>query len=611
MSAEERCSCGRPMLERPGAMFPTCAECDNRPDSCECAEIRASRRAHLRPVPDQAGTGPDPDDEVVLEAIPDYPVSALCGPLADFVTWAVADGLPAAAAGAAGLAALATVGGHAELRLTSTVFVRPSLWIPPIGGTGTGKSPAEIQAFAEIERLYAAERERWEESREMAAEAGTTRLPRPDSLVSKDVTLPSVARWLKANGGTGTLLYDELEALLADLGHKDRAKLSEAWTARTSWHIQRVGDGGDENAIDIFVARPVLSIFGPLTPENTHLLGREGNGFRARWLPHLVATRAQMLNAGPQPQGWTRVIAALYVDREQRTWRMEGAARLYFEKAAQRWTAEQDDPYPQSVVEALRKASIQCARITLVIAESLRADSGTATLDIPVEAVKTAIAITDYVMDCWKAMPGGTVLTLSMTDEKLTQASDELLAWLETRPKGVEGLPPDSEPRPRASRREIQQAKVAGAVKPRLLNALLLEYAERFPGCVVDAEQTGGKGGGKPRIFVYFPRRHGGIGVDVNTDPVQPRRYSTNETAGHPTDTGSSIGVEQFNTDRVNTDPSTPIRVVCGWCGAVRDSAAACDCAGGSVPASRPQRCAVCTQPARPGDRYCAKHGRR
>ncbi|HEY6275584.1 MAG TPA: DUF3987 domain-containing protein [Streptosporangiaceae bacterium] len=520
---------------------------------------RPARRAHLRPVDDHQDQDQDQDrdDEVVLEAIPLYPVDELRGPLHDFVSWAVRDGLPAAAAGAAGLAALATVAGHAELRLTSTVTIRPALWVVPVGGTGTGKSPALIQAFTEIERLYSAEREQWDEQQQTGEGEG---IPRPESLVSKDVTLPSVARWLKDNGGAGTLLYDELEALLAELGGKDRAKLSEAWTARTSWHIQRVGDGGNRNAIDIYVPHPVLSVFGPLTPENTLLLGREGNGFRARWLPHLVNERAEMLSAGSHPETWTAVIGALYGNREARQWRLEGAARLLFEKASQRWKAEQDEPYPQSVIEALRKAGIQCARVALVIAESL--DPGTAGMagNIPVRAVESAIALTDYAMGCWKAMPGGSVLTLSMTDEKLTQATDELLAWLETRSKGTEGLPEGDEPRPRASRREIQQAKVAGAVKPRLLNALLMEYAERFPGCVVDVPQTGGKGGGRPRMFVYFPRRHGGIGVDATSIRPAPSGDDSNELPGQSDADPPRIGVESFNTDRVNTDPSTPIR---------------------------------------------------
>jgi hypothetical protein len=37
-----------------------------------------------------------------------------------------------------------------------------------------------------------------------------------------------------------------------------------------------------------------------------------------------------------------------------------------------------------------------------------------------------------------------------------------------------------------------------------------------------------------------------------------------------------------------------------------------CDeCEGSATEQDRSPRCAVCTQPARPGSRYCAKHGRR
>ncbi len=55
----ERCSCGRPLLVRRGDLEPTCAECQNRPDHCDCTPL---------PARVQAGTGPE-TIRAVTEAI--------------------------------------------------------------------------------------------------------------------------------------------------------------------------------------------------------------------------------------------------------------------------------------------------------------------------------------------------------------------------------------------------------------------------------------------------------------------------------------------------------------------------------------------------------------
>lgn len=499
---------------------------------------RGARRLHV------AGDSDDDDNDMTLDAIPIYPVDKLIGPLRDYVEWAIRDGLPAASAGAAALAALATVTARAELALTSTLNIRPVLWIPIVGGTGTGKSGAIDQAFKEITDLYDDERAAWDS--ECSTLQGKPKAefpppPPPQPITLGDVTLPSAARWLQGNGGTGCLVFDELMTLLMSCAPADRAKLCEAWTARRPMHIQRVGDGGGKNAIDIYVSKPVLSIVGPLTPDDTKELGREGDGFRARWLPHLTAEQAEHLDGGPHPDTWINAITSLYRQRGPRRWELTGRARTAYEKARQRWLAEQKEPHPQMVVEALRKADAQCARIALVIAESCEhnpkqyasSDRGGISLD----AIKAAIALTDYVMDCWKALPGSRVLTLSMADEKLSDAAQELFGWLENRPKGTEGLAEGSEPRARAARRDIQRARVGGAVTEMALISMLHAYDARWPGNIVSIPQ-GGKGGGRPRVFCYFPKRAANktadtpIDVTVTSIGASTHLESSDESAG-------------------------------------------------------------------------------
>lgn len=546
------------------------------------------RGGHLRAVGQHEHDGDD-DGTAVLDAIPAYPVAALVGPLRDLVEWGIRDGLPAAAIGAAGLAALATVTARAELSLTSTYVVRPALWVAPVGGTGTGKSPALDQAFAAITALYDDERAQWDERARMAKEDGADveAGPRPQPLTLGDVTLPAAARWLQDNGGTGCLVYDELSNMLGVMLGSDRAKLCEAWTARRPLHIQRVGDGGGRNAIDIYVGKPVLSVVGPLTPDNTRELGREGDGFRARWLVHLIEGRAALLDGGPQPDAWTAAIGALYGARESRRWQLAGAARTAYERARQRWETEQEQPYPQSVIEALRKADAQCARIALVLAESCESASAAVASArpnrIPADVMRAAIALTDYVMDCWKALPGGATLTLSMAEEKMAGAAEELFTWLESRPPGTEGLVEGEAPRPRATRREIARARVGGAVTADRLSAMLAAYDMRWPGNVAQVKQPGR--GGTVRTFYYFPKRaaNGVTGaveaVTVTASDAHPRGNPADNTAGHDDAGGPESCHKEAVTRSCDSFPVTASTgsgaapVACSECGEPLDAA--------------------------------------
>lgn len=61
----DRCACGRALITRPGDLEPTCAECRNLPDSCDCGPVRATRLAkarHALPPPGEAAADPLPDE---------------------------------------------------------------------------------------------------------------------------------------------------------------------------------------------------------------------------------------------------------------------------------------------------------------------------------------------------------------------------------------------------------------------------------------------------------------------------------------------------------------------------------------------------------------------
>ena len=480
------------------------------------------------PPPDEArraaeAAGQTPES-VILPAIPAYPVGSLAGPLRDFVMWAQRDGLHPETAGAAGLAALATLTGPARLRLSEVKEVRAILWIALIGIPSSGKSPAFEHAFARIRQNYAASYQayelalqKWEKEKKQDGDTAGSRPAKPQPFEYDDATVEAVARWLLArheadDDPSGAVIDDELAATLEGLNQykggqgADRSKWLKLWTG-SDLSIQRVGRGGAQNEVHIYVRQPVVSLAGPLTDSNVHLMGKQGSGFRPRFLPHLAPAEQPAWNdAGPHPATWTKCIDDLLDNRKLRTWHLTGEALAEWHAARKRWRIQQDEPEPDDVIEALRKADAQCYRIALVIAESLNPGAGG---DVPLTAVQSAVAIVDYVADCWRALPGADTMATSRAEDVMDAMSSRFLAWLWSRPKGSEGLPEGrNRPRPRATRRDVQRWS---HLKDAKLTALIMEHGARYPGCLVSAGARSGEGkggsGGKETLYVYAPER--------------------------------------------------------------------------------------------------------
>jgi hypothetical protein len=471
------------------------------------------------------------------------------------VEWAARDGLHPETAGAAGLAALVTLTGPARLKLSEVKEVRAILWIALIGIPSSGKSPAFEHAFARIRESYAAsyqtyelDMQEWETRQDTDGEAGGPKPTKPQPIEYDDATVEAVARWLLARSQrddsdpSGAVVDDELASTLEGLNQykggmgADRPKWLKLWTG-ADLSIQRVGRGGAQNEVHIYVRQPVVSLAGPLTDSNVHLMGKQGSGFRPRFLPHLApAEQPEWNDAGPHPEAWTKCIDGLLGNRKPRTWNLAGNALAEWHAARQRWRQQQDEAEPDDVIEALRKADAQCYRIALVIAESLSPGAGG---DVPVEAVRSAVAIVNYVIDCWRALPGADTMAASRADDVMDAMCGRLLAWLWSRPKGIEGLPEGSKPRPRATRRDVQRWSHLKAAK---ITALLLEHDARYPGTVVSAGARSGEGrgaaGGLATQYVYAPER---AAIDVTATPVRPMNPAPadDKTAGR--DHSSSV----------------------------------------------------------------------
>jgi len=492
-----------------------------------------------------------------LPEIPRFPVNKLDGPLRAFVDWAVRDGLHAECAVAAGLSVLAALTGPARLKLTATKTIKAILWIALVGVASSGKSPAYEHAFSIIRAAYRELRDQYEADladwygrveAEGRAKAGP-RPARPEPLEVDDVTTEAVARWLMARGAdsSGAVVDDELAAFLEGLnqykgGHgSDLSKWLKMWTG-APLHIQRVGNGGQVNEVSLYVPEPVVSVSGPLVPDNLHLLGRPGSGFRPRWLPFYAPSKKPAWNnAGNYPAAWQDCIARLIKDREPREWKLTPQARNKWELARNRWERRQDDPEPDDVIEALRKADTQALRIALILADSA-GESG----EITPAVMESAIAIVDYCLSVWRALPSNSTMTVSRREDVMDGAHRRLIAWLETRPLHNDGLPAESDPRPGATRRDVQQWLHEPARK---LNELILEHRDRWPDCVVTIKP---EHGGRPQTWLYAPRRAGVQTMPANVAATSPGEYvhptTDDKTPGQDDSQARGTGVAVRNT---------------------------------------------------------------
>ena len=433
-------------------------------------------------------------EAVVLASIPDYPSSELTGPLSELVS--KADNLPSALIGACGLGALAGLSGNASLVMPDGTEQHPALWIPFLASSGIGKSPALLAAFSRFDDLDSSQHESYrEELADWKAQKKDDRGSRPKdpTLILDDFTMEGLVRFFSYGNGTGVARVDELSGFLSGIGRYNNSPASDVgrflalWTC-SRWRYTRVKDD-----IDILIRRPVLSIVGGIQPHLAHLLGSEDSGFRPRWLPHIVPPTedADWADEPIISTKWENVICKLYSQRgNHRKWTMGTEAHAIWNEAKNRWKAEaRSDTVTQPVRAALLKADQQCARISIALAESLRPGKGG---DIPREAMRMAVVITDYVMNCWRSMSRSSPWTITRQDAIVRPAVELLRDWLERQndiwvPSG-----------------KILRLGVGNVSTASDMRKLLAEYQAMYPG-TVEEEKTGKPG--RPAKMVRAPER--------------------------------------------------------------------------------------------------------
>lgn len=469
-------------------------------------------------------------EKATLRGIPDYPVTSLVGPLADLVASTT---LPAALVAGAGLGALAGVCGNADLVMPDESLVRPTLWIPLVAPRGSGKTPAMDKAFGKLRDLDAAahgyyreELLTWNELQ--AKDRKGIDAPRDTTRRIDDATLEVVARFLDRGDGTAVVESDELSGWLQSIGQYknasggDKGRWLSMWSAQP-WRYQRVGaDRAGAVGIDMYIQRPVVAIVGGIQPHLHNLLGDADSGFRPRWLPHCAPLKkTEWAGRGSsRAETWETAIEKLYQLRAPRQWRLEGEALAIWRAQCLKWKTQARGSENASASAALDKSDIQSARIALVIAESMNPGAGG---EIPLAAMECAVAITDYVMNCWRALPGHESFALSKRDEILNTKVDELANWLETRKEQ------------KATRTQIKESAVGGVRTADDVSTLIAAYAKTYPGTVVDEKPPGG---GRPGQVVYAPHRESLSVIAPSSVPV-PRVSERSETRGTGTDDGA------------------------------------------------------------------------
>ncbi len=379
-------------------------------------------------------------------------------------------------------------------------FVRPVLWVPLVAPRGAGKTPAMDKAFGRLRELDAAEHDRYREELAVYQELPAkdrARAVKPADTTRRvdDATLEVVARFLNSGDGCGVVESDELSGWLQSIGQYksvsgDKGRWLAMWSS-SPWRYQRVsGEKSGAVGIDFYIQRPVVSVVGGIQPHLHHLLGDADSGFRPRWLPHCASLETVTWGSRVHPAAsWESAVEKLYNARQSRTWELSGDALRLWQQQCGEWKKQARGSENAAASAALDKSDIQSARIALVIAESMNPGAGG---EVPADAMRCALALTNYVMNCWRAMPGQEAFALSRRDEILSQKVDELASWLDTRKER------------RATRTQVKESAVAGVRTAQDVATLFTAYAAVYPGTVVMEKPAGG---GRPGQVVYAPAR--------------------------------------------------------------------------------------------------------
>jgi Protein of unknown function (DUF3987) len=473
----------------------------------ETGEVLEPNDEHHDPGDAQA---PEP-----LPAIPEFPLGILPRPLR-----AVAEesSLPAALLAGGMLAACAAaVGGWVEIMLSLSLIERAIVFVSLLAPRGSGKSPSLRIAFGPIEAYdHKKQRDFKRKFAEWAKlppnERRQKERPGNAAILRSGFSMEAMERQLCTERFDTAYKIDELSIALEGLneykrnGSGNRGRLLERWEGDVL-RYQRVGEGGGtHNAVDLYEDRPTPVIVGGLQTYLHRLLGEDRDGLRPRWLPHLATLPEAQIARYPTAatsDAYAAVLERLLERRERRRrWEFsDDDVRVRFEELQLDWKTRAEDVDASPAVSAfLSKADRQCLRIAVTLAEvwqhTLAAVANEqedwVVLRLPLPILEAAALWIEFIVECWRALPGAATLSLTPRDQKLDEACDRVAEYLEERHTEVQS-------------NVLRERNVAGISTAADLHAVLLRYGERWPGAVRKGES--GPHGGRPPVLVSAPPR--------------------------------------------------------------------------------------------------------
>lgn len=456
--------------------------------------MRAQQQAMWEEEPDPAAAPP-------ANELPAFPVDVLPDPARRYVEKLAEGGLPLDFLGPYALSIMAAaIGGLVELQLVAGSWMEPLiLWYAMIGLPGTGKTPAAQALRSPLDAIekpwretYRLEMAKWR--RLTPTERKEQPKPKSQRLLIGNSTLEKLIRLLEpdVNAPGMVLIADEIRSTISGLGQykrgggSDRADFLSLWSA-TPISYDRVHD-----EIEIYVARPVVTIAGGLQPHLLHVLDGD-DGLRDRfclsWYAASPSPDPPALNRADQEErGWTQLIYRLASKRHiSRVRAIAPAAKQRFQAAQKRLRKIQiSSSSPAHLSSWASKGPSHLARHALLLSEA----AGAGIVDE--DSMEQAEQIVRYFVQHCQALP---IKGPNLMAKPYERGKDEAVDRLEDHVR--------RQPSYCSARRDLQRARVAGVRTAEDLNALIERYSQTYPGCVVREVVSGGAP--SERVLVYAP----------------------------------------------------------------------------------------------------------
>lgn len=429
---------------------------------------------------------------------PAFPLHGLPDAARAYIEKLAEGGIPLEYLGPSALGVMAgALGGLVGLEIAAETWIEPLiLWYALVGKPGTAKSPALAALRVPLDEIegpwFEAYRDQIVAWKKLTPNERREK-PRPQrhQLLLGNHTFEKLIRVLAvgANRAGLMLIADEIRSVIAALGQYKRGGGSDRPDFLSLWSAHPISYARVTDDLEIYVRRPTVSIVGGLQPAMLNVLDGD-DGLRDRfclsWRSVPAAREVpEIVKASKEAEAWAELVRRLAKKRDlPRTRGLDDDAHARFQDARQRLRDLQINPEtPEHLTSWAAKAPSHLARHALLLAEI----DGRGQVDA--DSMEGAEALIDYFAGQMRALPiSRPNLMLAPLQRGQDEAVDHLAEFLRQQPTY------------RATKREVQRARVAGTRTTEDLARLVQRYGATFPGCVV--EETAG---GQPRQVLFAP----------------------------------------------------------------------------------------------------------